>query len=258
MLITPRRLNSGRYGDNLSTQDVDGCLLQVVPFLKPIIDIQTHQYIGADIICRVKQGRGYIVNQFHTDVNTSTDCAIFYATQLLLKTAEGLNNEKLGVKSDFWFSLELTDKLISSSLINDAICDFRALVGNHTEVFLEIIDQSFHEQSLDRLPTIFISDKDSIKFSLDSRKLDNIKYFRLSPCVTKVKNDHLTHRSLIEYAVRIAKRKGAMIIAEGIISVSQERALRIAGIHMMQGPLYMEPMSVSDFCINMKKYTCKY
>ena len=74
--------------DTLEKKCSYNCEMDVTPFLQPVINTYDNCIVGAEILCRVKTKKGYILNQLHIEELEVPERADFYARELLLKTAE--------------------------------------------------------------------------------------------------------------------------------------------------------------------------
>ena len=243
------------------------CELDVTPFLQPVINTYDNCIVGAEILCRVKTKKGYILNQLHIEELEVPERADYYARDLLLKTAELLKNNDglIKIPPGFVFSLNITSSQVSSQTIRNAVMNFKSCFSTEVVVLLEIVERHIIDTTSEILDAISFYDSIGVKFAIDDAGINtaamkffgmnNVSIIKLDRSVTQVKeNFGLVYQKLVDGMVKISSFCHLNIIAEGVESLAQKEALKAAGIILMQGFLFSRPVSVNAFCELMKNH----
>ncbi|MDX7125252.1 EAL domain-containing protein [Enterobacter hormaechei] len=253
--------------DTLEKKCSYNCEMDVTPFLQPVINTYDNCIVGAEILCRVKTKKGYILNQLHIEELEVPERADFYARELLLKTAELLRkNDGAGeIPSGFVFSLNITCSQISSQTIRNAVVRFKSYFKTDVVILLEIVERNITDATSDILNAIAFYNSIGVKFAIDDAGINtaamkffgvsNVSILKLDRSVTQIKeNFELIYRKLIDGIVKVSSLCGVHIVAEGVENQHQKEALGNAGIIHMQGYFFSRPLSVAAFCDFMKHY----
>ncbi|MDR9889169.1 EAL domain-containing protein [Pseudenterobacter timonensis] len=253
--------------DTLEKKLPYNCEMDVTPFLQPVINTYDNCIVGAEILCRVKTKRGYILNQLHIEELEVPERADFYARELLLKTAELLRkNDGSGeIPSGFVFSLNITCGQINSQTIRNAVVKFKSCFKTDVVILLEIVERNITDATSDMLNAIAFYDSIGVKFAIDDAGIntaamkffgvDNVSILKLDRSVTQIKENYdLIYRKLIDGIVKLSSLCSVHIVAEGVENQHQKEALEEAGIIYMQGYYFSRPLSIADFCDFMKHY----
>lgn len=243
------------------------CEMDVTPFLQPVINTYDNCIVGAEILCRVKTKKGYILNQLHIEELEVPERADYYARELLLKTAELLReNDGLSeIPSGFVFSLNITSGQIKSQTIRNAVARFKSYFTTEIVILLEIVERNITEATSDILNAIALYDSIGVKFAIDDAGINsaamrffgvnNVSILKLDRTVTQIKeNSDLVYRKLIDGIVKVSSLCRLHIVAEGVENHYQKEALEEAGIIYMQGYFFSRPLPVIAFCDFMKHY----
>lgn len=253
--------------DTLENKCSYNCVMDVTPFLQPVINTYENCIVGAEILCRVKTKKGYILNQLHIEELEVPERADYYARELLLKTAETLRkNDGINeIPSGFVFSLNITCGQINSETIRNAVMKFRSYFKTDVVILLEIVERNITDATNDILDAIAFYDSIGVKFAIDDVGMNtaalkffgvnNVTTLKLDRLVTQVKgNLGLVYRKLIDGIVKISSICSVDVVAEGVENHFQKEALKSAGIIFMQGYLFSGPLPVPAFCEFMKNY----
>ena len=242
-------------------------IMDVTPFLQPIVNVLDGTLAGVEILCRVETNKGYILNQFQIEELEAPGRADFYARQLLLKTVEQLSryNAIGNIPQGFIFTLNITASQIMSEAMKKEIVRFKHCFPSNVEVLLEIVERNVMDLTEGLIESIAFYDSIGVKIAIDDAGINsaamryfgitNVAMLKLDRSVTRItEKNELIHKKLVNSIVSLSSFCDVKVIAEGVENSNQQHALEECGISLMQGFYYSKPVPVKEFCILLSKF----
>ncbi|WP_368529874.1 EAL domain-containing protein [Enterobacter cloacae] len=236
-------------------------IMDVTPFLQPIVNVLDGTLAGGEILCRVETNKGYILNQFQIEELEAPGRADFYARQLLLKTVEQLSryNAIDRIPQRFFFTLNITASQIMSEAMKKEIVRFKHCFPSNIEVLLEIVERNVTDLTERIIDSIAFYHSIGVKIAIDDAGINsaamryfgitNVAMLKLDRSVTRINEKYeLKHEKLINSIVSLSNFCDVKVIAEGVEDSNQQNALEDCGIYLMQGYYFSKPVSILDFC----------
>ncbi|CAM3761330.1 MULTISPECIES: EAL domain-containing protein [Pseudoalteromonas] len=221
---------------------------------QPIIDLQTQQVIGCEVLARFKDKFGMLTpDEFIPLIRKHQQTWVF--TQAMVITILDELSEASQLPDGFKVSLNIFPYDVQQGKLSELI-QMPGLLASRFSICLEITEDEYldsniahgHLQSLaDAGFTLSIDDFGTGYSNLAN--LQNLSFHQLKIDRTFVQDIATAglKASMIPYIMELVSKLGYTCVAEGIETQEQEAILKIAGVQFGQGWKYGKPMPIKQF-----------
>lgn len=233
-------------------------------YFQPKISLHTNKPIGAEALIRWDSpSRGLLPPHIFLPV-AETSGFLKPLTEWVLNSALRLSNEWTTQWGKLDVSINIPPKILERPDFSDIVLSSRDLWKPHHTLCLEILEQSFTQNT----NAIFLKLKelchDEIKISIDDfgTGYSSLSYFRDIPAnqlkidrsfVSGLLNDK-ANENIVGLIINLAHRFNLEVVAEGVENIETLRILKTMGCDIVQGYLYSKPIPASTFHEWLKHY----
>ncbi|EIF30036.1 EAL domain-containing protein [Burkholderia sp. Ch1-1] len=227
------------------------------PYLQPLVDAQSGEWIGAEILARWKRGnQGFVSPDQFIPIAEESGFIVPLTRELTTSVARALNAVDLPLGFHVSFNVSPT-QLIGGGLIEDCRrflhilrhSDVR-LVLELTERELFVLDDAMRDSlaSLRSLGvSIAIDDFGTGHANLSLLNDLSVDLLKVDKSLISSVADNTVAQPVLDCVIDLAKRLNVKVIAEGIETVAQWRYLERKGVRVLQGYHFARPMSLDAF-----------
>lgn len=248
-----RRSNTGSL--NLERAVVEG---EIVPWYQPVIDLETGNVIGCEMLARWIKPNGDVVSPgVFIEYAELTGLAIPMTISLMEQMKEDLAPLAFA-NPDMKFSINLFEGHFRDGSI---VGDVEAIFGGSSIAFNQLVFEITERQPLaEGTPAqtvinglqalgakLALDDVGTGHSNLASIQNLGVDILKIDGIFVQMIQEEDSSAPVLEALINMAKQMNATIVAEGVETVEQARYLRAHDVTQVQGFLFAKPLPIAKF-----------
>lgn len=232
---------------------------EIVPFIQPIVDAGTERIVGGEVLLRWEHPEhGSISPDIFITLAEQTGLIHDLTRSCFKSVATALPPVKTNVSQPLFLCFNISANHFENDEIVTLCRDFIARIpSGQFQLVLEITERALVTET-DMAESISeCLRKLGVKLSLDDFGTGNANYsyiqrfkphfIKIDKTFTRYVNKDELSGLIIENMVKIAKKTGSEIVAEGIELQEQKKAIQQYEVSYLQGFLFSKAVPVSEF-----------